>query len=253
VAAAVVRSVAAYDAGASTRLAALVKSLLLLVLLFFAPLLSNVPFVALASILLVVGFRLIQWRSLFAMWRMARSEGLIFLGTAAGILLTDFVLGVALGVIAALARFAQQQRAVLQTRATRDLVTESEPRELTNSLRLLRLEGPLFFAAQRSIEDAIGALDQARHVVVDLSAVSTVDVSGATALAHALRRLASTGVRVRVTTFGAAMDPLLDWALAQHAPGDVLPLEQRAEQALRSLAKRAAVSAALLPDRRASA
>ena len=249
VAAAVVRSVAAYEAGASTRLAALVQSVLLFALLFVAPWLDSVPLVALASILLVVGFRLIQWRSLQLMWRMARSEGLIFIGTAACILCTDFVLGVALGVIAALARFAQQQRSTLQTRATRDLTPSEDPqRELANSTRLLRLEGPLFFASQGPIEAAVGALHKSHHVVVDLSAVSTVDLSGATALANALRKLAGGGVRVRVTTFGAAMDPLLNWALSQHA-AEVLPLELPAEQALRSLARRAAITTALQPER----
>ncbi|MET0341951.1 MAG: SulP family inorganic anion transporter [Polyangiales bacterium] len=254
VAAAVVRSVAAYEAGATTRLAALTQSVLLFGLLFLAPLLGNVPLVALAAILLVVGYRLIQWRVLVSMLRMARTEGFIFIGTALGILMTDFVLGVALGVIAALARFAQQQRASLQTRATRDLSPEAEStREPASSLRLLRVEGPLFFASQRSIEDAVSALHQAAHVVVDVSAVSTVDLSGATALANALSKLSRGGVRVRVTTFGAEMDPLLTWAFENHAPGHVLPLEQRAEQALRSLAQRATLTAALKPDQRISA
>jgi len=237
VAAAVVRSVAAFEAGASTRLAALAQSACMLLMVLLAPLLVHVPLVALAAILLVVGFRLVQWKSLRAMWRIAPVEGLIFVGTAALILATDFVVGVALGVIGALARFAQQQRASLQASAVRDTPGRALRPHGGRDLRLLRLEGPLFFGSQRSIEDAVSALHQASHVVIDLSAISTVDVSGATALATALRKLAARGVRVEVSTFGGDMDPLLRWAIDQHTDGDVLPLDPRNEEAMSSLAK----------------
>jgi len=230
VAAAIVRSAAALEAGASTRLAAFVQSACMLLLMLCAPLLALVPQVALAAILLVVGVRLIQWRSLGAMWRMAPSEAGIFVATAAGILLTDFVLGVALGVIAALARFARQQRTALSTRATSDVLSPpSSALHVANDLRLLRLEGALFFASQRSIEDAVSALDGAAHVVVDVSAVSTVDVSGAAALASALLRLTARGVRVQVTAFGSAIDPLLRSTLENRAHGEVLLLERSDE------------------------
>jgi sulfate permease, SulP family len=219
VAAAVVRSVAAYEAGASSRLASLAQSLLMFALLWVAPLLVYVPLVALASILLVVGFRLVQWRALRSMWSMAREELLIFVATATCILVTDFVLGVTAGVITALGLFARQQRSLLRARAidAKPLDTELPADEL----RTLRLEGPLFFGAQRSIEDAVSALHKARHVVVDLSAVSTVDMSGALTLARALDKLAAGGVRVQVSAFGAQMDPLLVWALDEHTAGKV--------------------------------
>jgi len=226
VAAAIVRSVAAHEAGASTRLAAFTQSACMLGLLLCAPLLTLVPTVALAAILLVVGVRLIQWRSLLATWRMAPSEGAIFVATAASILLTDFVLGVALGVIAALARFARQQRAALRASATTEISSElGAGRLVADDLHLLRLEGALFFGSQRSVENAVRALHDAAHVVVDVSAVSTVDVSGASALASALLKLTARGVRVEVTAFGSAIDPLLRSTLASHGRGGVSVLE----------------------------
>lgn len=219
VAAAVVRSVAGYEAGATTRLAALTQSIaLVLVLLVFSPLLAHVPLVALAAILLVVGYRLIQFRSLLAMWRMARFEAFIFLATAAGILCTDFVAGVAIGVIAALVQFAHQQRAILQALhadGSAHLAGTDEAREV----RVLRLEGPLFFGSQQKVEDAVRALADAKRVVVEVTDVSTVDLSGATALANALSSLTAAGARVQVSTFSGSLNPLLRWALERHARG----------------------------------
>lgn len=220
VAAAVVRSVAAHEAGATNRLAPLTQALALaLVLSVLSPLLVHVPLVALAAILLVVGYRLIQWRSLLSMWRMARFEAAIFVATALGILCTDFVFGVALGVIAALVHFARQQRSMVCARALDDAPT-------AGSLRLLRLEGPLFFGAQRDVQDAVGGMHDAAHLVVDLSAVSTVDLSGATALATALGQLARRGTRVQVSTFGSPVHPLLHWAFERHAADALLHVEQ---------------------------
>jgi SulP family sulfate permease len=239
VAAAVVRSVAAHEAGANTRLAALTQALCMTLLVFVAPLLVHVPLVALAAVLLVVGARLVQWRSLRSMWRMARSEALIFVVTALCIIATDFVLGVALGVIAALARFAQQQRSKLCAGASPDLP------ETDAGMRVLRLEGPLFFGSQRSIEDALSTGDDARLVVIDLSAVSTVDMSGATALGRALDKLAARSVCVKVTTFGATMDPLLRWVIDQRPGQAVSTLEPRDESALSLAVQRAHAAHAL--------
>jgi sulfate permease, SulP family len=229
VAAAVVRSVAAHEAGATTRLAPLTQSLsLVVVLLALSSWLVHVPLVALAAILLVVGYRLIQLRQLAVMWRMARFEAAIFAVTAAGILCTDFVVGVAIGVIAALVQFAHRQRSALrmepalleQRRAgERDSLNEGdEP-------RLLRLEGPLFFGSQRSVEDAVHAMHSGGRVVVDISGISTVDLSGATTLASALRQLAQRGVRVQVSTFGEPLDPLLRWALERQETGELVHVE----------------------------
>jgi len=220
VAAAVVRSVAAVEAGASTRLASITQSLLLgVVLLAAGSLVSYVPLVSLAGILLVVGFRLIQWRLLAAMWRMARFEALVFIVTAAGILLTDFVFGVAIGVVAALAHFARQQGSALRAkplpRAPKAVVQEVVLPPIDSKAPTIRLEGPLFFGSQTNIDSTILGVGATNEVLVDVSQVSTVDVSGATALADALKRLASTGLTVWVTAEGSSLDPLLRWRLDQ--------------------------------------
>ncbi len=219
VAAAVVRSVAAIEAGATTRLAASVQSLALgFVLVAAGSLVSYVPLVSLAAILLVVGFRLIQWRHLLAMWRMARFEAGVFVVTAAGILLTDFVVGVAIGVVAALAHFAREQGAALRAQQlppSAPAASESQRPALDATLPVIHLEGPLFFGSQTGIDLAILKVGTSDGVLVDVSKLSTVDVSGAMALASALKRLASEGLSVCVSARGNPLDPVLRWTLEQ--------------------------------------
>ena len=199
VAAAVVRSIAAVEAGATTRLAPIAQSVFLgVVLLVLAPFVSYLPIVALAGILLVVGVRLIDVRALVAMWRIARFEAVVFIVTALGILLTDFVLGVGIGVVAALVHFARQQRSAAQT---------------FERARGLRFEGPLFFGSMSDIEGAIRDAIVDEHVVIDVSAVTSVDVTGAMALVKALRGVAKDGVVITIQSGGRRLDPALRFFL----------------------------------------
>jgi SulP family sulfate permease len=198
VAAAVVRSIAAVEAGATTRLAPVVQSAILgFVLLVLAPFVSLLPLVALGGLLLVVGARLVDVRGLVSMWKVARFEALVFVGTALGILLTDFVLGVSIGVVAALVHFARQQRAAVRT---------------FGRARGLRFEGPLFFGSQANIEAAVRDAIDGDRVIIDVSAVSSVDYSGAMALAKALESVAKDGTRVSIYV-GAHVAPALRFFL----------------------------------------
>lgn len=195
VAAAVVRSAAAVEAGATSRLAPLVQSVVLaLVVVAFARFVGHVPLAALASILLVVGWRLFDWDGLRHMWRTARFEVGIFVGTAAGILLTDFVIGVLIGVLLALVYFAHRQRELVGLRR-RHLDPDARARadERHGGVRVLHLEGPLFFASQAKIDGLFDDLDGDRPVVIDLADVPTLDTSGARALVRGAERLARNG------------------------------------------------------------
>lgn len=215
VAAAVVRSMAAVESGATTRLAPLVQSIGLgVVLLVLAPFVGAVPVVALAGILLVVGVRLVDVRALRAMVRVAPFEALVFVVTAAGILITDFVVGVGVGIVAALVHFARQQRQHAQPLARTGVVApgvRSGPEAA--DARGLYLVGPLFFGAQADIDDAVREATEGDLVVVDVSRVTSVDVSGAMALAKALRRAASDGTNVMIHSAGRALDPALRFFL----------------------------------------
>lgn len=256
VAAAIVRSVAAVEAGATTRLAPLSQSVALgLVLLVLAPFVSFVPLVALAAILLVVGFRLINWRLAVELWRMDRFEAMVFVATAAGILVTDFVTGIVIGVVAALVGFARQQRLALRTShgaaaaaltgttSPHDVATSARAGEgssATPALELIRLDGALFFGVQDRVEELLRCSRPAKVVLLDLSEITSVDFSGATAIANASKRLRQRGARVYVTRAGRRSAPILDWVLERcEGIGCVDSAQQLSSQLASELAQRA--------------
>lgn len=182
VAAAIVRSAAAIEAGATSRLAPVAQSLVLaLVVVVFAPMVEHIPLVALSGILLVVGVKLIDLDLVRHLWRVGRFEVAVLVATGVGILLTDFVFGVLIGVLAALAEFAYRQRALMRTEP---VVVED-----IDGVHLVRVEGPLFFGSQAKVDRLLDGVGRGGVVVVDLSAVPTLDSSGASALARALERI----------------------------------------------------------------
>lgn len=194
VAAAVVRSAAAVDSGATTRLAPIVQSFCLGLALFaFGGWLEFIPLVALAGVLLVVGYRLIDVRLFRALWGSSRSEAAIFLLTIVAIVSTDFVLGVGIGVFLSLVHFASRQYRELELE-----MRALEPHQ-GEALHLVHLKGPLFFAAQSQIERLSESISDKRAVIFDTSRVTTMDASGETALARGLAALLDRGVRVGLT------------------------------------------------------
>jgi SulP family sulfate permease len=239
VAAAIVRSAAAVDAGATSRVAPFSQSLvLLLVVVAFSSFVGHIPLVALASILLVVGLRLVDWKQLRHMWKSARFEVAVFGATAAGILLTDFVVGVAIGVLVALAAFAHRQRQLVRTQRI-VWPTDLHPRSPGGlaGTHVFRLEGPLFFGSQAKLDVLLDDVVDQAPVVIDLAAVPTLDSSGAGALARAVDRLLRSGAHVWLTSLTPEAETLLEPVLA--SAGDRLHVGANLDVALRAIAKRA--------------
>jgi MFS superfamily sulfate permease-like transporter len=96
----IVRSSANVYAGAHTRLSAFVHGAILLVAAaILSPLLNRVPLSALASVLLVVGYKLSSRRILMEMWAKGWTQFIPFAVTLGAIVVTDLLQGIAIGLL----------------------------------------------------------------------------------------------------------------------------------------------------------
>lgn len=192
VAAAVVRSTAAVEAGGSTRLAGIVQSIILFaVVLALGEHLAAVPLAALAGVLLVVGARLVEVRELVKLARVRRFEAAVFVITAVAIVATGFVEGLLIGTGVVMLELVRAHGSGLRA-------TVMEERD-DGAHRVVRVEGPLVFASQHSVSELLrGVADGARGLVVELGRVTHWDSSGLGALRAALAAVRARGARVEI-------------------------------------------------------
>ncbi len=94
----IVRSAANVEAGARTRLSAVLHGVwLLLMVLVASSLLRQVPLAALAAVLVYTGYRLINFAVVKELWRYGWSEVAIYACTLVGVVATNLLEGVLLG------------------------------------------------------------------------------------------------------------------------------------------------------------
>ncbi|MES2837775.1 MAG: SulP family inorganic anion transporter [Bacteroidota bacterium] len=96
----IVRSSANINAGGKTKLSAILHGFLLLIaILFFAKLLNKIPLSCLASILLVVGYKLAKVELFKNMFKLGWDQFLPFIVTVVAIVLTDMLKGIGIGIV----------------------------------------------------------------------------------------------------------------------------------------------------------
>jgi MFS superfamily sulfate permease-like transporter len=96
----IARSTANLQAGARTRLSAILHGFWLLLMVVAAPsLLRLIPTAALAAVLVYIGFKLVSYKAMKELWQTDRGELAIYFATMATIVAKDLLTGVLLGIV----------------------------------------------------------------------------------------------------------------------------------------------------------
>lgn len=197
----IVRSSVAVQSGGKTRMTPLFHSAaLLLIMLVAAPVVARVPIAALAGLLVFIGLRLLEWRELRKMWRISRFEAFVFVATMAGIVLSDFIDGVLIGVVLSLVYFAHTQRQLGVSTITLD---EPEASKLVGvepgrDVAVIRIEGPIFFVSHTGLEELATRKDLPKYLIFDLAGVPLIDVTGVETVRVQIERLGERGTHVLI-------------------------------------------------------
>ena len=100
----IARSVTNIRAGAKTRRASIIHSIIILLAVYVAsPLIAIIPIAALAAVLFSIAFSMINYKEFHDLWTTARSEAFIYAITFFTIIFVDLIAGVQAGIIAAAA------------------------------------------------------------------------------------------------------------------------------------------------------
>lgn len=96
----VVRSSANANAGAKTKMSAIIHGVLLLISVLSIPfLLNKIPLATLAAVLLMVGYKLAKPSIIMHFWHKGKYQFVPFIATLLAVVFTDLLKGVALGII----------------------------------------------------------------------------------------------------------------------------------------------------------
>ncbi len=167
----IVRSSANVQSGARSKNAAIIHGVLLALAVLALPgLLNLVPLAVLASILLVVGYKLAKPSILVTMVRLGPAQSIPFVVTIAGILLADLLTGVGLGLVVALL-------AILRSNYLNSHSLEVEERDDPDERHLVRLQlaEHVSFLSRGAILQQLGKVPDGSHVVIDMSRTQDVD------------------------------------------------------------------------------
>lgn len=224
------RTAALAATGARTQVPAVVASVLAaIVALFFTGLIAAIPMAALGGLVANAVVKIIDVSTFRHLARVRRSDFAIALGCTLGVLLLGPLQGL---VVAALASSIDVvRRAAAMPWATLGVPPEEPEGRYTagdstqppTGLRILRPEGPLFFANAdevRAILTAAVHAPDAGWVVIDLEAVSDLDPTAAEALAEAIR---AADARDVVLAFSRVRSPIAELLARYGLAGAVGP------------------------------
>lgn len=192
------RSGVNYSSGARTPLAAVFSSVfLVLVLLLVAPLAAYLPNAAMAGILFLVAWTLIDFKYIVSITQTSRSEATILWVTLIGTLI-NLEKGIFFGILLSLMFYLyrtsrpKMQAVVPDTEPGSYHYINAEGLNECPQLKMMRVNGSIFFGAVDHIQQALHEVDelkpQQKHVLLLASGVNFIDIAGAEMLAHEAHR-----------------------------------------------------------------
>ncbi len=196
------RSAVNAAAGAQSGLASIFASLFLLVtILLLGPLTTYLPMAALAGVLVITGYNLIDFAEIRRIWGGAREDALILVTTLLGTLFLRMEFAILVGILLSFAVYilktsAPVVHAVVPDESFRWLA-ENPNKPQCPQMGILDIHGDLYFGATAHIERAIlSHLDQhptQRFLLLRLHSVNVCDFTGIHMMESLVRQLRQRG------------------------------------------------------------
>ncbi len=186
-----------YQTGALTPLSAVFSAIILaLLLLLIAPLTAYLPIAAMGGIILMVAYHLIDFHHIHTIIKTSKEETAVLLVTFLATLFLDLEFAIYAGVLLSLVLYLNRTahpriaNLVPSTEAVGPPLIEAESE--CAYLKIIRIDGPLFFGAVNHVSDYLYNIDKTlmrkRNVLIIGCGINFIDVAGAELLAQEARR-----------------------------------------------------------------
>lgn len=201
--AATMRTVAALKTGATTRFAAVVTSIILVLLVYkFAGFVADIPLAVLAAILIKIGYDIIDTKFLKVI-KIAPKDDLYILITV--FLLTVFynlIVAVGAGIVLAALLYAKRvaDKAKLVDKPVYDAdimkLEQSVEKDYKHKIRVVHIDGAFFFGSATQLISHFDELLGTRYLILVYDSGDMLDISAVFALEDIILRLKSQHIKI---------------------------------------------------------
>ena len=188
------------SSGGRGRLSGVVSGvMILLFVLFLAPLIELIPLAALVGVMFVVSQQTFAWGSLRVLGKVPLSDALVIAAVTIITVFTDLATAVLCGIVIAALNFAWHH--------ARELYADSDVQ--ADGSKLYRVHGTLFFASTTPFLNLFEVADDPQQVTLDCRHLSFVDYSAIAALKTLRERYSRAGKHLRVVHLSERCKQLL--------------------------------------------
>lgn len=204
---AIARTMTNIDNGGRTPVAGIAHALvLLLVLLFFGPLVGMIPMACLAGILIMVSYNMSGWRSVLWLAKNPKSDFLVTLVTFVLTVLFDLTIAIEVGLLLAVVLFLKRTNEAtvirsfsneLDPNANSDVYGyDLEKLKIPPFTEVYEIDGPYFFGIANKFDDISRQLNHTSQKVriIRMRKVSFIDSTGIHNLEQLYLRLKRSGI-----------------------------------------------------------
>jgi sulfate permease, SulP family len=187
---AIARTATNVRSGAKTPVAGMIHALTLLaVILFAAPLVSNVPLAALASILFMVAYNMGDWAEIPEILKLSKADIAVWLLTASLTVFADLTLAVEVGMILAAFTFIRKiSMTTTVSKVTDEYIEDGrahilQDKDIPDYIAVFRIHGPFLFGVTDKIATITADINSLPPIVVlRLRNMTAIDGTGIAAL-----------------------------------------------------------------------
>ena len=207
---ATMRTVANIKFGGKTPLASIVHGLTLLaILLGLGFLVEAIPSACLAAILFKVGIDIMDYRILPILKKLPITDLLIFVIVLFVTVYEDLMVAVGIGVAFAILVSMKEILFIIRTNSKHEIISLDKSGLIDNNQKdnklkdlpvsVLKPIGPLFFGSMESLLRTHSTAGMHSMLIIDMSKINMIDLSGVFALEDLIKSSKSQGIRVLVT------------------------------------------------------
>ncbi len=174
------RTTASIRNGGKTPFAAIVQCLtLLIVLVFFAPLVKLIPFATFGAIIAMVAYNMSEWRHFARLFLSPKHDILILLTTFLLTVFVNLIIAIEVGIVLAAFLFMQHMSDTAKGDFLKKEKKESNLPDLPEGVEVFDIEGPFFFAAVGKFKTALSDIRYVPKVLIlRLDHVPMIDATG---------------------------------------------------------------------------